>query len=66
MSDCLHPNARTKKYVGSTETYQYCPDCFETFGGEETPAKKELLRAAATADQLWLTPDHDHLKTDGR
>jgi hypothetical protein len=35
--------------VGETDTYQYCPDCFTTFGGEETPAKKALIHAAACA-----------------
>lgn len=47
---CIHPKAETKRYVGSTETYQYCPDCMTTFGGEETPAKKALIAAAAAAN----------------
>ncbi len=47
---CAHPRAVVKKYVGSTDTYNYCPDCLETWGGEETPAKKALIRAAARAD----------------
>lgn len=59
MVTCTHPNAVTKKYVGSTETYKFCGDCYETFGGEETPAKKALIRAAAMADECWLTPDHE-------
>lgn len=60
MSPCSHPHAITKKYVGTSDEYQYCPDCWETFGGEETPAKKALIRAAAMADERGLTPDHDH------
>lgn len=63
---CTHPKAQVKRYVGSTDTYNYCPDCMHTWGGEETPAKKALLRAAAMADERWLTPDHDHLKAEGR
>ena len=57
---CAHPKAITKTYVGSTDTYEFCPDCYETFGGEETPAKKALIRAAAMAEERELTPDHDH------
>ena len=49
-TSCQHPKAVTKRYVGSTETYQYCPDCMTTFGGEETPAKKALIAAACHAD----------------
>lgn len=47
IKPCKHPKAQTKRYVGSTETYCYCPDCMETWGGEETPAKKALIAAAA-------------------
>lgn len=47
---CTHKNAVVKRYVGSTETYNYCPDCWETFGGEETKAKKALLAAAVASD----------------
>jgi hypothetical protein len=42
--------AVVKRYVGSTETYDYCPDCLETWGGEETPAKKALIQAACDAN----------------
>lgn len=51
MDHCSHPNAQEKKYVGSTETYFSCPDCFETWGGEETPAKKALIAAAAQYEE---------------
>lgn len=47
---CAHERAVTKRYVGSKQTYQYCPDCMETFGGEETPEKKRLIAAAARAN----------------
>lgn len=47
---CTHPKAVVKTYVGTTETYHYCPSCFETWGGEETPAKKALIRAASEAN----------------
>ena len=50
---CKHKNAVTKTYVGSTETYQFCPDCGETFGGEETPAKKQLIADAAAAEEAF-------------
>jgi hypothetical protein len=50
---CKHENAVTKRYVGSEETYQYCPDCWETFGGQETPAKKQLIADAAEAQELY-------------
>lgn len=63
---CTHPNAITKQYVGGQGEYKFCPDCWETFGGEETPAKQALIRAAAKAEACWLTPDHDHLKAEGR
>jgi hypothetical protein len=46
---CAHAAAVTKKYVGSSETYRYCPACMTTFGGEETPAKKKLIADAAAA-----------------
>jgi hypothetical protein len=49
---CKHPKAQTKKYVGSQETYCYCPDCMETWGGEETPAKKALIAAAARYEEM--------------
>lgn len=52
MSVCTHPRAVTKTYVGSTDTYEYCPDCMETWGGEETPQKKALIAAAARYDDL--------------
>jgi hypothetical protein len=51
---CAHQNAVIKRYVGSTETYHYCPDCLETWGGEETVAKKALLADAARADVTEL------------
>ncbi len=60
QSDCSHPHAVVKRYVGSSDTYSYCPDCFSTWGGEETPEKKALIAAAALADELGLTPDHEH------
>lgn len=50
MNPCKHPNATIKKYVGSQDTYNYCPDCFATWGGEETQAKKDLIRDAAEYD----------------
>jgi hypothetical protein len=56
---CLHPNAVAKKYVGTDETYFFCIDCLATFGGEETEAKKALIRAAATADDLGVVPDDE-------
>jgi len=31
-------------------TYKHCPTCFETWDGEETPAKKALIQAAARAN----------------
>jgi hypothetical protein len=51
---CEHPKAVTKRYVGSTKSYQYCPDCLSTWGGEETAAKKTLLNDAARADVTEL------------
>lgn len=57
---CSHPNAVAKKYVGTNESYMFCPDCLETFGGEETPAKRALIEAAAIADERGLTPDDEH------
>jgi hypothetical protein len=56
---CLHSNAVAKKYVGTTETYFFCVDCFATFGGEETEAKKALIKAAATAEELGVAPDDE-------
>ena len=53
MSKCQHTNAVTKTYVGSTDTYQYCLDCWETFDGEETPAKKALIAVAAEAEERY-------------
>lgn len=65
MSDCMHPNAQTRVYVGEVEdlnyrgqpisigrakTYEYCPDCFATWGGEEGAAKQALMSAAAAAN----------------
>jgi len=50
MSTCTHPRAITKRYVGSTDTYQTCPDCWEVFGGEETRTKRRLIGAAARAN----------------
>ena len=61
MSTCSHPHPVTKKYVGSTETYQYCPVCFETWGGEETPAKKKLIAAAALADDLGISSEQEEV-----
>lgn len=54
---CTHDKAVTKRYVGSTETYEFCPECFETFGGEETPRKKALLRDAARAQEMGLVSE---------
>lgn len=56
---CTHQNAVTKKYVGSSDTYQFCPDCWETFGGEETPQKKKLIEDAARAEELSLVKEHE-------
>jgi hypothetical protein len=53
VAECKHENARTKRYVGSDQTYQFCPDCWETFGGEESPAKKKLIAEAAKAQELF-------------
>lgn len=47
---CTHLRAVTKRYIGSEQTYRYCPDCLQTWGGEETAAKRALIRAAAEAD----------------
>lgn len=58
---CRHPKAQKKRYVGTTETYWYCPDCMTTWGGEEGPAKRALIAAAAQADEQGLTPEHDGL-----
>ena len=54
---CAHPNATTKRYVGSAETYQFCPACFETWGGEETAAKRELLASAAAAEEALVADE---------
>lgn len=51
---CKHPKAVVKTYVGTIEAYNYCPDCFETWGGEETSAKKALMHEAAEADVTEL------------
>lgn len=48
--ECAKTQAVVKTYVGSTDTYNYCPNCLHTWGGEETSAKKALIRAAARAD----------------
>jgi len=53
---CIHENAVVKKYVGWTDTYIYCPDCLETWGGEETPRNKAVVTAAAEADARGLRP----------
>jgi hypothetical protein len=53
VTTCSHPAPVTKTYIGSTTTYQYCPDCLGTFGGEETPAKKALIRIAAIAEERY-------------
>lgn len=52
MRKCDHPRARVKRYLGSTETYSECPDCWETWGGQETPQKKALLTAAARYEDI--------------
>jgi hypothetical protein len=47
---CTHPHPVMKRYVGEPfATYVYCPDCMRAWGGEETPAKRALIRAAAGA-----------------
>lgn len=51
--NCKHEAAVTKTYVGSAETYKFCPDCWHTFGGEETAAKKALIAAAAEAEEAF-------------
>ncbi len=40
-----------KKYIGNQGTYRYCSGCKETFGGEETKAKKALVAGAARGDR---------------
>lgn len=51
MADkCDCKRAYTKRYVGSTDTYQFCPDCFRLSGGEETPEKRALINDAAYAE----------------
>ena len=50
---CTHQNTITKKYLGSSDTYEFCLDCLEAFGGEETPTKKALIRCSAQADDLF-------------
>jgi len=52
MDKCQHPKAQEKKYVGSQETYHYCPDCMETWGGEEGPRKRALIAAAARYEEV--------------
>ena len=44
---CQHPKVQTKRYVGTLETYHYCPGCMTTWGGEEGPRKVALIAAAA-------------------
>lgn len=56
---CQHPKAQKKRYVGSTETYMYCPCCMTTWGGEEGPQKRALIAAAARADEQGITPEHE-------
>ena len=47
---CSHPNTKTKRYVGSEETYKHCPSCLNTWDGEETAQKKALIQAACDGD----------------
>jgi len=61
MADCQHPKAQTKRYVGTQETYHYCPTCLSTWGGEEGPRKRSLIAAAARAEDVGATVDHEHL-----
>ena len=46
---CEHVKIR-KRYVGSAESYEYCPTCIEISGGEETVAKRAMVDAACAAD----------------
>jgi hypothetical protein len=46
---CEHAKIR-KRYVGSTESYEYCPTCTEVSGGEESAKKRVLVDAACAAD----------------
>jgi hypothetical protein len=61
MDKCPHAHAKEKRYVGSTETYWYCPTCMTTWGGEEGPRKRALIAGAARADELMCTPEHEDL-----
>lgn len=40
---------KAKRYIGSEEHYFVC-SCYHSWGGEETPRKKQLLHAAAAGD----------------
>lgn len=44
---CPHARTRVKRYVGSTETYRFCDDCWENI--DEDPRWKKLKQAAAEA-----------------
>jgi hypothetical protein len=57
VKNCGHPNKQLKYYLGNTRRYFYCPDCFHTFGGEETAEKKALIRAAGEGDPGELGED---------
>jgi hypothetical protein len=47
---CNHEKAHTKRYVGSTDVYRFCPSCFSTFDGEESAVKKALINDACKAN----------------
>jgi uncharacterized Zn ribbon protein len=46
---CTHKNLKTKKYVGSEETYTYCPDCWDQWEPNQ-PGKQALLERAIETD----------------
>jgi hypothetical protein len=54
---CKHERVQHKTYVGSNDHYCFCPDCFETFGGEETSFKKKLIADAAIAVETYESDD---------
>jgi hypothetical protein len=59
---CDHGNAVEKRYVGSTDSYRYCPDCWATWGGEETQTKRALLSDAARLEELLSPEELDGLE----
>ena len=51
-SQCFHPNMIIKKYVGSFDVYRFCPDCWETWDGEESYEKKRIISDACYASEM--------------